>query len=383
MTPERSSQVSSPIPFIDLRAQRLRIEADLRRRMDAVLEHGQFILGPEVADFERRVGEFAGVPHVLGCANGTDALVLALRALGVAPGDRVVVPAFTFCATAEAVALCGAVPVFADVDSRTFNVTAETVSAAIAACDRASSAVAGVIAVDLFGQAPDYGALHDALAGSETWLLADAAQSFGGSYGGRRIGSLARVTTLSFFPAKPLGCYGDGGAVLTDDPKIAELLRSLHFHGKGDHQYDNVRVGYNSRLDSLQAAVLLAKLEVFEDELARRQDIAARYSAALGDIATVPLVAPDAVSAWAQYTLILAPGRRDKVAASLRDQGIPTGVYYPQPIHRQKAYREFHDGAVGLPVSEDLAGRVLSLPMHPYLDASLQDRIVEAVRACV
>lgn len=380
---ERRSFVAASIPFIDLRAQRLRIETDLRRRMDTVLEHGQFILGPEVADLERRIGDFAGVPHVQACANGTDALVLAMRALGIGPGDRVVVPAFTFCATAEAVVLCGGIPVFADVDARTFNVTAETVAQAIAACDRDSSPVAGVIAVDLFGQAPDYVALNDVAAASHAWLLADAAQSFGGSYGSRRVGSLARVTTLSFFPAKPLGCYGDGGAVLTDDAEIAELLRSLHFHGKGEHQFDNVRVGYNSRLDSLQAAVLLAKLEVFEDELRRRQRVAARYSAALGDVATVPFIAEEATSAWAQYTLTLEADRRDDVAARLRDQGIPVGVYYPRPIHQQTAYREFHDDAVELPASEYLAERVLSLPMHPYLEEHLQDRIIEAVRKCL
>ena len=371
------------IPFVDLRAQRQRIETDLRRRMDAVLEHGQFVLGPEVAELERRIGHFAGVPHVQACANGTDALVLAMRALGVERGDRVVVPAFTFCATAEAVVLCGGIPVFADVDPRTFNVTAETVGEAIAVCDRASNTVTGVIAVDLFGQAPDYGALHELVADSPTWLLADAAQSFGGSYGDQRIGSLATVTTLSFFPAKPLGCYGDGGAVLTDDPDVAELLRSLHFHGKGDHQYDNVRIGYNSRLDSLQAAVLLAKLEVFEDELSRRQEVASRYSAALGDVATAPLVAEGAVSAWAQYTLLLAADRRDDVATRLRAQGIPVGVYYPIPIHHQTAYRDFHDDAVELPVSEQLVRCVLSLPMHPYLEEAVQERIIKAVRECL
>jgi len=372
--------MSSSIPFIDLRAQRQRIEADLRRRMDAVLEHGQFILGPEVAEFEQRLGEFAGVEHVVGCANGTDALVLAMRALGVQAGDHVIVPAFTFCATAEAVVLCGAVPVFTDVDARTFNINAETVTAALESCAAEAIVPVGIIAVDLFGQPADYGALHDVVDGHDLWLLGDAAQSFGGSLAGRRVGGLARINTLSFFPAKPLGCYGDGGAVLTDDAELAQLLRSLRFHGKGAHQYDNVRVGYNSRLDTLQAAVLLAKLEVFEEELKLRQGVAARYSAALHDVATVPLVADAATSAWAQYTLLFEPGRRDDVAAALREQGIPTGIYYSRPLHQQPAYREYPRVAGGVPVSEDLAQRVLSLPMHPYLEPPLQDRIIEFVK---
>jgi dTDP-4-amino-4,6-dideoxygalactose transaminase len=308
----------SPIPFIDLRAQRQRIEPDLRRRMDAVLEHGQFILGPEVAEFEQRLAVFAGVEHVVGCANGTDALVLAIRALGIHAGDHVIVPSFTFCATAEAVVLCGAVPVFADGDARTFNITAVTLATTLESCAAEGMAPVGIIAVDLFGQPADYGALHDVVAGRDLWILGDAAQSFGGSLAGRRVGSLARINTLSFFPAKPLGCYGAGGAVLTDDPELAQLLQSLRFHGKGANQYDNVRVGYNSR--------------------------------------------------------------RDDMASALRQQGIPTGIYYARPLHQQPAYRGYPRVAGGLPVSEDLAQRVLSLPMHPYLEPPLQDRIIEFVK---
>ena len=370
----------SPFPFIDLRAQRQRIEPDLRRRMDAVLEHGQFILGPEVAEFEQRVAVFAGVEHVVGCANGTDALVLAMRALGIHAGDHVIVPSFTFCATAEAVVLCGAVPVFADVDARTFNITAATLATALESCAAEGMAPIGIIAVDLFGQPADYGALHDVVAGRDLWILGDAAQSFGGSLAGRRVGSLARINTLSFFPAKPLGCYGDGGAVLTDDAEMAQLLRSLRFHGKGANQYDNVRVGYNSRLDTLQAAVLLAKFEVFEEELQLRQAVAARYSAALDEVAVVPLVPDATTSAWAQYTLMFESGRRDDIASALRQQGIPTGIYYARPLHQQTAYRGYPRVAGGLPVSEDLAQRVLSLPMHPYLEPPLQDRIIEFVK---
>ena len=374
--------VTTSIPFIDLQSQRRRIEADLRRRLDAVIEHGQFILGPEVADFEARLGELCGAPHVQACANGTDALVLALRALGVGPGDRVVVPAYTFSATAEAVALVGGIPVFADVDERTFNVTADTVAEALARPVTDGAPPVGVIVVDLFGQAPDYGPIEAAASSAGAWVVDDAAQSIGGSYDGRPVGTLARVTTASFFPAKPLGCYGDGGAVLTADAEIAELLASLHFHGKGAHQYDNVRIGYNSRLDSMQAAVLLAKLEVFGDELQQRQVAAARYSDALGDVATVPWIDPAATSVWAQYTLLLDEGRRDAVAQTLRDQGIPVGIYYPIPAHHQTAYRPFAEG-VDLPVAASLAKRALSLPMHAYLDAATQDRIVAAVRQAI
>ena len=279
--------------------------------------------------------------------------------------------------------LCGAVPVFADVDARTFNISAATIASALDSCAAATIAPVGIIAVDLFGQSADYDALHDVVAGRDIWVLGDAAQSFGGSLAGRRIGSLARINTVSFFPAKPLGCYGDGGAVLTEDADLAQLLRSLRFHGKGGHPYDNVRIGYNSRLDTLQAAVLLAKLVVFEDELEVRQKVADRYSAGLNDVATVPFVAEAAISAWAQYTLLFESGRRDEVAAALRDQGIPTGIYYSQPLHRQTAYREYPVDDGGLPVSEDLASRVLSLPMHAYLEPSVQARIIESVRAAL
>jgi len=373
------SVAAPPIAFIDLQAQQARIETALRARIDTVLAHGRYILGPEVAEFEGRLAEFVGVEHVVGCANGTDALVLSLRALGVGPGSAVLVPSFTFCATAEAVVLCGATPVFTDVESASFNIDAAALGAGIEFCRQQTLDLAGVIAVDLFGQPAPYRELHDVAEEHGLWLLDDAAQSIGGQAGGRRVGSLARVTTASFFPAKPLGCYGDGGAVLTTDAEIAATVRSLHVHGKGGHKYDNVRIGYNSRLDTLQAAVLLAKLDVFEDELQRRDAVASRYSEALADVARVPHVADGATSAWAQYTLVLDPGQRDDVATALRSEGVPTAIYYPNPLHRQTAYENYPVVAGELPVSEDLAGRVLSLPMHPYLDATVQDRIVTAL----
>ena len=372
--------VAPSIAFIDLQAQRALIDTALRARIDDVLTHGRYILGPEVAELESRLAEFTGADHVVGCANGTDALVLALRGLGVAYGDAVLVPSFTFCATAEAVVLVGATPVFVDVDAATFNVNAASVRAGVSFCEEQSLKLVGIIAVDLFGQPAPYCELQQVADAEELWLMADAAQSMGAHVNRRRVGSLARVTTASFFPAKPLGCYGDGGAVLTTDATIASTLRSLRVHGKGSHKYDNVRIGYNSRLDTMQAAVLLAKLDVFEDELQRRDAVAGRYSASLQDVARAPYVCKGVLSAWAQYTLTLQPGQRGDVVDRLRRAGVPTAIYYPLPLHQQTAYTPYPVVDGRLPVSEDLAGRVLSLPMHPYLELETQNRIVAAVR---
>ena len=376
-----SAAATLRVPFIDLKAQRARIDTALRARIDDVLAHGAYILGPEVVEFESRLAQFTGADHVVSCASGTDALVLALRALDVAPGDAILVPSFTFCSTAEAVVLVGATPVFIDVDATTFNVSVESMSVGVSFCREQRWPLVGMIAVDLFGQPAPYDELQPMADAEGLWLMADAAQSLGADVCHRRVGSLARITTASFFPAKPLGCYGDGGAVLTTDSEIAETLRSLRMHGAGVDKYDNVRIGYNSRLDTLQAAVLLAKLDVFEDELQRRTVVAGRYSANLCDVARVPNVGENVLSAWAQYTLTLRPGQRDCVAETLRLAGIPTAVYYPLPLHKQIAYRGY-PVAGGLAVSEDLASRVLSLPMHPYLEPETQNEIVrEALKA--
>lgn len=374
---------AQPIAFIDLQAQRARIDDALRARVDDVLAHGRFILGPEVTELEGRLAEFAGADYAVCCANGTDALLLSLRALGVGPGRAVLVPSFTFCATAEAVVLCGATPVFVDVEPTSFNIDGPALSGGIEFCREQSLDLVGVIAVDLFGQPSPYGELHSIAAKHDLWVVADGAQSFGAEVDGKRVGSMARVTTASFFPAKPLGCYGDGGAVLTTDPGIAEIVRSLRSHGKGRHKYDNVRIGYNSRLDTLQAAILLAKLDIFEDELRRRTAVARRYSEALADVVQIPWLQENVLSAWAQYTLVLEHGQREAVAGSLRAAGIPTAIYYPRPLHKQTAYAQYPVVGGGLIVSEALAGRVLSLPMHPYLEADVQDRVVSGVRAAL
>ncbi len=372
------TQAAAPIPFIDLQAQRARIAPQIDAAISRVLAHGAYVMGPEVGELEAALGKFAGVGHAISCSNGTDALILCLRALGVGPGDAVFVPAFTFAATAEAVILVGATPVFVDVAEDDFNIDCASLEAAVEAVRKAGELrPRAVMPVDLFGQPADYRAI-DALAGRhDLAVIDDAAQSFGASFENRRVGTLARLSATSFFPAKPLGCYGDGGAVFTDDDGLAELLRSLRSHGAGADKYDNARIGTNARLDTLQAAILLEKLAIFPDEIERRQRVADRYSAALSKVARTPRLKPGRTSVWAQYTLILE--NRDAVQASLKAAGVPSVVYYPRPLNAQTAYRGFPVAPGGAPVSERLSASVLSLPMHPYLDAATQDRIVEAV----
>ncbi len=376
----RSAQ-PAPIPFIDLQAQRRRLGDRVERAMARVLDHGRYILGPEVAELERQLAAFCGARHVIGCSNGTDALVLALRAMGVGPGDAMLVPSFTFAATAEAVALVGAMPVFVDVLEDSFNLDPAGIGAGVAAARSAGADPRGIIAVDLFGQSADYDALAKTAAAHGLWLMDDAAQSFGARWRGRAVGGLAEITTTSFFPAKPLGCYGDGGAVFTDDDGLAELLRSLRVHGQGVDRYDNARIGINGRLDTLQAAILIEKLAIFPEEIEARERIAARYNEMLGDVAIVPRRAADSTSVWAQYTLRI--GNRDAVAKALSAQGIPTAIYYPIPLHRQTAYKHCPVAGNGLPASDRLSAEVLSLPMHPYLDTATQDRIVTVLRDAV
>lgn len=383
MTTHREGR-TRPIPFIDLATQRQRLGDRLDRAILQVLEHGRYILGPEVAELERQLAAFCGARHAIGCANGTDALALGLLARGIGPGDAVLVPAFTFVATAEVVAWTGATPVFLDVLPDTFNLDPAALDAGLDTARQQGLRPRAVIAVDLFGQPADYDRIEPFCAAHGLWLMADAAQSFGATYKGRRAGSIGLIAATSFFPAKPLGCYGDGGAVFTDDDELALIMRSLRVHGQGRDKYDNVRIGMNGRIDTLQAAILLEKLRVFEDEVLARQTVAERYArgfADLGERCRTPVVPEGMTSVWAQYTLVLEPGVRDRLGAELKDQGIPTAVYYPIPLHQQTAYRRYPVQAGGLPASEELAGRVLSLPMHPYLGATDQDGIIAAVRA--
>ena len=370
----------APIPFVDLDAQRRRLGVRLDAAIARVLAHGRYIMGPEVAELEMQLAAFCGAIHAITCASGTDALTLALMAKGIGPGDAVLMPSFTFVATAEAVAWLGAVPVFVDVLADTFNMDLASLEQGVRTARAEGLAPRAVIAVDLFGQPADYAWIEAICARHGLWLMADAAQSFGATYRERRVGMLAALTATSFFPAKPLGCYGDGGCVFTDDDELAEAMRSLRVHGQGQDKYDNVRIGVNARLDTLQAAILLEKLAIFADELAARQEVAARYDEALWELVQVPRVIPQATSVWAQYTIVVDEDTRDALATTLKAGGIPTAVYYPKPLHQQSAYRRYPVTGGGLPVAEHLSRRVLSLPMHPYLEPGLQASIIDAVR---
>jgi len=374
---------TTPIPFIDVAAQRRRLGGSIDAAVSRVLDHCQFILGPEVRALEAALAAFCGARHVVTCASGTDALLLVLMAKGIGPGDAVICPSFTFCATAEVVALLGATPVFADVDAATFNIAPDSAARAVEAARRAGLAPRMIIPVDLFGLPADYKAINALAAAEKLFVLDDAAQGFGGVAGNRNIGTLADATATSFFPAKPLGCYGDGGAVFTDDDAMSDLLVSLRMHGQGSDRYDNVRIGLAARLDTVQAAVLIEKLKIFPDEIAERNRLAQRYSQRLGDVVAVPLVPKDMTSVWAQYTIRIKAGTRDAFAAALKAEGIPTAIYYPKPLHRQEAYRHFPADARGLPVSDLIAEEVISLPMHAYLDETTQDRVIAAVRRAV
>jgi dTDP-4-amino-4,6-dideoxygalactose transaminase len=377
----KPAAVKMPIPFIDLQAQRRRLGESVDQGMRRVLDHGQFIMGPEVQALEKALSEFCGAPHAIGCANGTDALNLAMRALGIGPGDAVIVPAFSFSASAEAVVLVGATPVFCDVRSDSFNIDIASMSAAVETAQVAGLNPRAVMPVDLFGLPVDYAALDAAAAAHGMVVIADAAQSFGASRGNRQVGTFGNIAATSFFPSKPLGCYGDGGAVFTADAEAAALLRSLRQHGEGRDRYDNVRIGINSRLDSLQAAVLLAKLSIFAEEIELRQAVAARYNAALAGIVEVPRIDRKARSVWAQYTVKL--DNRDRVATGLKAVGVPTAIYYPRSLNHQPAYQAYPTVAGGVPVAETLARQVLSLPFHPYLDAATQDYIVDQLKAVI
>jgi len=369
----------APIPFIDVVAQRRRLGSAIDDAVASVLAHCQFILGPEVAAAEAELAAFCGARHVITCASGTDALLLALLAKGIGAGDAVICPSFTFCATAGAVALAGATPVFADVDEMTFNLDPNRVENAIAAARRLGLRPKALIPVDLFGQPADHAALAAVAHAEKLFVLDDAAQAFGASYRNRRVGTLADATATSFFPAKPLGVYGDGGAVFTDDDELAAIMRSLRVHGEGRDKYDCVRVGLNGRFDTIQAAVLIEKLKLFPEEIVARERIARRYSARLADVAIVPRIAAGATTVWAQYTIRIAPPRREALAATLKAQGIPSAIYYAKAVHQQEGYRRFPIADGSLPVSERLAQEVISLPMHAYLDEPSQDRIIDAV----
>jgi dTDP-4-amino-4,6-dideoxygalactose transaminase len=369
--------VPEPIPFIDMQAQRRRMGDSLTRAIAEAVEGGQWILGPQVAALEERLASAVNVKHAVTCANGTDALLLVLKAWDIGPGDAVFVPAFTFAATAEVVALAGASPVFVDVEDDTFNISLLSLQNAVTMI-RKDGALRprAVIPVDLFGQPADYNRLEPYIERENLLMLCDVAQAFGASLHGRFAGSIGQAATTSFYPAKPLGCYGDGGACFTNDGALAVALRSLRMHGQGADRYEHPRIGLNSRLDTIQAAILLEKLKIFPEEVTMRERAAPRYNPGLrSNRIRTPVVIEGAQSVWAQYTIQV--DNRAKLQADLKDQGIPTAVHYPIALSKQRAYADFP--SVPTPNSEKLSRRVVSLPMHPYLDETTQDRIIEAV----
>ncbi len=384
------------IPFIDLKTQFKHLEKDIRARMDAVLEHGKYIMGPEVKELEERLAGFVDVKHCIGCASGTDALLMALMAMNVGPGDAIFTTPFTFIATAEVISLLGAMPVFVDINPRTFNIDSDKLVLAIKAFKTNDSSVyplpsakndelsaitpRGVISVDLFGLPCDYSRINSIAETEGLFVIEDAAQSLGGEYKGKKTCSLADIGCTSFFPAKPLGCYGDGGAVFTDSDEMAEKLASIRVHGKGGHKYDNTRIGLNARLDTLQAAILNAKFDIFPQEIDLRNQVASKYTKLLAPCSTLhaPCVPEGYKSAWAQYSVL--SDRKEQIQSALKEKGIPTAVYYPKPLHLQTAfqYLEYREG--DFPISEDSSRRIFSLPMHPYLRDEQIDRIVSVIK---
>ena len=366
--------------FIDLAAQQKRIRGAIEAGFQKILDHGQYILGPEIKEIEEKLAAYVGMPHAVSVASGTDALLMPLMVEKIGPGDAVFTTTFTFIATAEVIRLLGATPVFVDIDPQTFNIDPAKLEMAIKqTITKKKLAPRGIIPVDLFGQPADYQAIQAIADKYKLFVLEDAAQSFGASQQGKKAGALARIGATSFFPAKPLGCYGDGGMIFTDSRDMVDQLLSIRVHGQGTDKYTNVRVGINGRMDSLQAAVLLAKMTIFPEEIELRQEVAARYDRILEGCVTVPKVLANNRSAWAQYS-VLHP-RRDDVIKKLRVAGIPTAIYYPIPLHLQQAFAGLGYRAGAFPVAERIAGEIFSLPMHPYLDKDTQEKICQVIRS--
>jgi UDP-2-acetamido-2-deoxy-ribo-hexuluronate aminotransferase len=371
--------------FIDLKAQQREIYAQVLEKIQGVLAHGQYILGPEVSELEERLASYVGVRNAITCSSGTDALLMVLLAKGVGRGDAIFTTPFTFIATAGVVQLLGATPVFVDIDPRTYNLNPEALKKALANFGNNSATRGlkprGIIAVDLFGQPADYQRINTLAQEWGLFVLEDAAQSFGATYHGRRAGSLVEAAATSFFPAKPLGGYGDGGAVFTDDDEMAAVLESIRNHGQGVRRYDHDRLGINGRLDTVQAAVLLIKLEIFDQEMVARQEVARRYTEGLRGLVTIPSVAPGCSSVWAQYSV--QSEARTNILSRLGEVGVPTAIYYPKPLHLQEVFRRLGYKPGDFPVSEAAAARIFSLPMHPYLAATEQERIIDIIREAV
>lgn len=372
----------SGVPFVDLKTQYARLKPQIADAIQDVLDDGRYILGPAVTKLESELAEYCGVRHAISCSSGTDAIIMPLIAYGIGPGDAVFVPSFTFTASAEAIILVGASPVFVDVEEDSFNIDLDDLDAKIAAT-RAGGKLnpKAILAVDLFGLPADWDELNVLADREKLNLISDAAQSFGGVYDSKRVGSLAHVSCTSFFPAKPLGCYGDGGAIMTDDDELAEILKSIRVHGQGADRYEIARIGINGRLDSIQAAILSVKLPILDDELAARDHLASVYDEELKDTVVIPTRIPRRQSAWAQYTI--RTDRRADIQAALNEAGIPSAIYYPKPMHLQAPYAPYGGGEGSLPISETICHQVMSLPMHPYLPDDDARRVAKVIRKAV
>jgi UDP-2-acetamido-2-deoxy-ribo-hexuluronate aminotransferase len=373
--------------FIDLKRQYETIHPLIDQRIKTVLQHGKFIMGPEIKELEERLASYVGCKYCVSCSSGTDALLLALMAYGVSPGDAIFTTPFTFIATAEVICLLGATPVFVDIDSNTFNIDPQKLMGCIESIQKGIFRASGnpkniepkgIITVDLFGLPAEYDQINQIAKQNKLFVLEDSAQSFGSIYKGKVAGNLTDIAATSFFPAKPLGCYGDGGAIFTNDEVLAKRVHSIREHGKGTHKYDNIRIGINGRLDTLQAAILLSKLEIFDSELNKRQEVARYYSEALTDIVKVPYVPDGLKSAWAQYSVL--SDKRDQYINRLKESGIPTAIYYPKPLHMQTAFSHLGHRQGDFPISEFISERIFSLPMHPYLEQDAQIKIANALR---
>ena len=372
------------IAFIDLAAQQSRIRPLLDTRLQQVMDRGDYIMGQEVDELEAALSARLDGVQAISCSSGTDALILGLLGLGVRPRDGIIVPSFTFAASAEAIAVLGASPVFAEVEEASFNLDPDQLEGALSAGRKAGLNMVGIMAVGLFGQPANLPALSAFAEQHGLWLLDDAAQSFGASWNKKPVGQFGAVTATSFFPAKPLGCYGDGGAIFTADDTIAEIARSCRIHGQGHDKYENVHIGMTARLDTMQAAVLLAKLEIFDDELIKRQQVAERYHKLLEDIVRTPKLAAEASSSWAQYVIRLPQGTdRTALQSAMKAQGVPTAIYYPRPMHTQPVYQRYPVTLSGLSRTEAMAGDVLALPMHPYLEKHAQMQVVQALETAL
>ena len=372
------------IPFIDLKAQQARIRDDVDKRLANVLDHGAYIMGPEVKELEAELGKWSRTKHVISCSSGTDALVLALLGKKLRHGQGVICPSFTFAATPEAMAVLGASPIFADVDPHSFNLDARNLSAALQAGIDSGLEVVGIMPVGLFGMPSDMVAIRDFAQKHGLWVIDDAAQSFGASFNDVPVGKLADVTCTSFFPAKPLGCYGDGGALFTDDDEVAEIAISCRIHGMGKTKYHNDRIGMTARLDSMQAAVLLSKLSIFQDELDKRQQVADQYQALLSEHVITPRLTKGATSSWAQYTIKLPQDcDRQAIQDALSAKGVPTMIYYPIPMHKQAPYQRYPVANGALTITDTLCDIVLALPMHPYLTSEQIVTISDALKSAM